>query len=253
MTSILVAYGSGEGQTAAVAERVGSALEARGYEVTTVDVAGASSDDVEDFDAVLVGSPVNNRRHRPDVYAFVERHREALSTRPSGFFQLSLASIMPWRWAQEGAQEFVDDLVEETGWQPDRVGLFAGAVKYTQYDRRTRFLFRLVSGVTTGDTDTSRDYEYTDWDAVDRFAVEFAAFVDAERGRTAPPTGRSRGIAGLARRPAVALGVAGLGAVGAVYWMTRRGGEDSRDTVGRGRATEREGDDRRTATRRVVR
>ncbi len=37
----------------------------------------------------------------------------------------------------------------------------------------TRFCFAAV--VAGHDTDTSRDYEYTDWEAVDRFAREFAA------------------------------------------------------------------------------
>jgi menaquinone-dependent protoporphyrinogen oxidase len=33
---------------------------------------------------------------------------------------------------------------------------------------------RRISRKEGGDTDTSRDYEYTDWAAVDRFAAEFA-------------------------------------------------------------------------------
>jgi menaquinone-dependent protoporphyrinogen oxidase len=33
---------------------------------------------------------------------------------------------------------------------------------------------RLIVGYAGGDTDTTRDYEYTDWDAVERFAAVFA-------------------------------------------------------------------------------
>jgi menaquinone-dependent protoporphyrinogen oxidase len=36
-------------------------------------------------------------------------------------------------------------------------------------------MMRMIVGAAGGDTDTSRDYEYTDWPAVDRFAQEFAA------------------------------------------------------------------------------
>ena len=224
MTAVLVAYATGEGQTATVAERIGSVLEELGLDPTTVrlseapDVAEPSELDVADFDAVLVGGPVNNRRHRPEVYAFVERNREALAARPSAFFQLSLASIVPWRWAREGAMDYVDSLVEETGWHPDRIGLFAGAVKYTQYDRWERLLFRLVSAVTTGDTDTSRDYEYTDWVAVERFAAEFADLVEAEGERAASTTGGPGStLARLRRRRGAALPLAGLGLAGVAY------------------------------------
>lgn len=220
MTTFLVTYGTGEGQTAKVAAYIGSALAKRGHDVTTAHVSDVSDDDVAGFDAILIGGPVNNRRHRPEVVEFVERNRETLADRPSGFFQLSFASILPWRWARGGAMEYVDAFVERTGWHPDRVGLFAGAVRYSQYDRLTRTIFRLVSAATTGDTDTSRDYEYTDWGEVERFAIDFADLVEARREREPSPTGRLRAaVAGIDRRRAVVLGLLGVGLGGAAYWI----------------------------------
>jgi menaquinone-dependent protoporphyrinogen oxidase len=222
MTSILVVYGTGEGQTAKVADYVDSVLTERGHEVTTLPVGAASDVAVDDFDAVVVGSPVNNRRHLPAVVEFVEENRAALADRPSAFFQLSFASIVPSAWAREGAREFVDDLVERTGWRPDRVGLFAGAVRYTQYDRLTRALFRLVSTLTTGDTDTDRDYEYTDWDEVEGFASEFASFVEAERERRPAATrGDSRTAGSRWRRAAVAA-LVGVGLAAVAYRSVSR-------------------------------
>jgi menaquinone-dependent protoporphyrinogen oxidase len=38
---------------------------------------------------------------------------------------------------------------------------------------------RRISAKEGGDTDTSRDYEYTDWAAVDRFARELVTRVAA--------------------------------------------------------------------------
>jgi len=231
MASILVAYGSGEGQTATVARRVESVLDERGHDVTVVDLtAEAAEPTVEAFDAVLVGSPVNNRKHLPAVVAFVDANAAALAERPTAFVQLSFASVVSAQWGTEGAAEFVDDLVERTGWHPDRVGRFAGAVKYTQYDRLTRWFFRLVSAVTTGDTDTSRDYEYTDWDAVEAFAADFATFVErggSSRAADADDRGRGKAVSapGTARpertrsaaRMALALGVLAL-----AYWLVVR-------------------------------
>ncbi|WP_082682145.1 flavodoxin domain-containing protein [Haloferax profundi] len=220
MVSILVAYGSGEGQTEKVARYVGGVLTDRGHEVTVKRVTDDPTIDVGAFDAVLVGSPVNNRRHLPAVVEFVERNREVLASRPNGFFQLSLASIVPLRWAQSGAQEFVDDFVSNTGWNPDHVGRFAGAVKYSQYDPLERVLFKLVSAVTTGDTDTSRDYEYTDWEEVETFAVAFANDVEA---RLTARSAEERGMSGLKRASqAVAGAVLLVGVAGVAYWVAAR-------------------------------
>ena len=63
--------------------------------------------------------------------------------------------------------------VQETGWQPGKVGKFAGALVYRRYGRVKRWLMKLVVKRAGGDTDTSRDYEYTDWDAVTRFTEDF--------------------------------------------------------------------------------
>ena len=224
MSSFLVTYATGEGQTERVAERIESVLAARGHDATTVTVDEASDLAVVDFDAILVGSPVNNRRHLPEVVEFVERNSEALAARPSAFFQLSFASAIPFRWASEGAGAYVDDLTHSTGWEPDRVGLFAGAVAYTQYDLPTRVFFRAFSALTTGDTDTSRDYEYTDWEAVERFAAEFAEFAAASHEATAAGDGR-----GLGRRGAVTLGLLVLGLVGVAYWFVGRPRHPLRD------------------------
>ena len=228
MTSILVTYGTGQGQTAKVADRIASVLGERGHDVTAVPVPAASTLDLDDYDAVLVGSPINYQRHLPGVVEFVAGNREALSARPSGLFQLSLAPRAPFGRGETGDRAYVDELTEGTGWQPDEVGHFAGAIRYSQYNRPTRWLFRLVALLTTGDTDTSRDYEYTDWDAVERFAVEFGEFVEA---RTAPP-GWRRGLPDVDRRRA-ALGVAAVGLAGGAYWTARRrGGRRAPATAG---------------------
>ena len=52
------------------------------------------------------------------------------------------------------------------------------------------FVMRRIVSKEGGDTDTSRDYEYTDWAAVDAFAREFVAVAVAPEaaGFRAPAT-----------------------------------------------------------------
>ncbi|RLM57012.1 protoporphyrinogen oxidase [Halobellus sp. Atlit-31R] len=219
MASVLVAYWSGEGQTEKVAAFVEDVLSERGHDCTVQRIDGEETPAVEAYDAVLVGSPVNSRRHPPAVAAFVEANADALAERPSGFFQLSLAATVPFAWAQGGDREYVDDFVDRTGWHPDRVGSFAGALKYSAYGPIERQLFRVAAAVTTGDTDTSQDYEYTDWNEVEAFAVEFAEYVEdrlAAAEGTQSDTGRRR------RTGVAAFGLL-LGVAGVAYWAARRG------------------------------
>jgi len=54
------------------------------------------------------------------------------------------------------------------------VGIFAGALRYTQYGFVKRHLIKKISkDKASADLDTSRDYEYTDWNDVRHFAEEF--------------------------------------------------------------------------------
>ena len=50
----------------------------------------------------------------------------------------------------------------------------AGALPYTQYNWLTRWMMRRIVARAHGDVDTSRDYEYTDWEDLRSFAGEFA-------------------------------------------------------------------------------
>jgi len=215
MTSILITYGTGQGQTATVAGCIESVLSDRGFDVRTAHVGEMPSVSIEDFDAILVGGSINNRQHRPEVLEFVREHRDAITARPNGFFQVSMASAVGSEWAEEGVQLFVDQLTEETGWEPDRIGRFAGAIKYPRYSRFLRLGFLAYSALSTGDTDTSREYEYTDWGEVERFAVEFGEYVEGElTGATARKRGRRLMAGGLA--------LLGAGLAGMAFWVARR-------------------------------
>ena len=46
---------------------------------------------------------------------------------------------------------------------------------YSKYNFLVRFFMRRIAQKEGGDTDTSRDYEYTDWEALDRLVDEVAA------------------------------------------------------------------------------
>ena len=75
------------------------------------------------------------------------------------------------------------------------VAVVAGALPYTRYSPLTRWMMRRIVAKAKGDTDTSRDYEYTDWEAVRRFAGEFALRVsEQKRPGIAPAAGSAAAL-----------------------------------------------------------
>jgi hypothetical protein len=135
-------------------------------------------------------------------------------------------------WAREGERRFVDALIEETGWEPDVVGPFAGAIKYPQYSPLLRLGFRAFSAISTGDTDTSHEYEYTDWDAVEGFAIDFGEYVDRELERGGLRRLTRRPVARRTRGRMAALLVLGVGLVGVAFWVVRNRRESRIESTG---------------------
>src|SRR5215467_13612460 len=63
---------------------------------------------------------------------------------------------------------------DQTSWHPNRVKPVAGALLYTKYNFIVRFIMKRIAKKAGAATDTSRDYEYTDWLSLNRFIDEFA-------------------------------------------------------------------------------
>jgi menaquinone-dependent protoporphyrinogen oxidase len=179
MVSFLVAYGTVEGQTESVAERIATVTEEGGVSVTTAEAGPGVS--VDGYDAVIIGSAVHYERQHPGVRELVASNAAALNGKPTAFFQLSLSSAVGGERRAEAAR-YADSFLEETGWKPDRVGFFGGALRYSKYGFLKRLMMKRIAKDATGDTDTSRDYEYTDWDEVEEFASDFAVFAERRLG-----------------------------------------------------------------------
>ena len=185
MTTALVAYGTTEGQTEKIAERIVTELSERGHEARAMDVTELPGDfSLDEYDAVLVGSSIHVGTHQQSVVDFVTANRTALASRPTGFFQVSLSSAVEDDARQAEAAEYVEAFVDQTNWHPDRIALFGGALRYSKYGFLKRLMLKRIAKDATGDTDTSRDYEYTDWEEVAAFANDFAAFVEGRLGES---------------------------------------------------------------------
>ena len=172
MPTILLVHASRHGHTTEIARRIGGALEREGLRV----VLRPASDDPAplDYDGVIVGASIHAGSYQREIVEWAARHRAVLAQRPSAFFSscLTVADGKPESWAT--ARGYVDAFVEKTGWTPDRAVTFAGALQYREYGFLTRLAIRQMMRKGGHPTDTSRDYDFTDWDAVETFAHEFA-------------------------------------------------------------------------------
>ncbi|MEI6777070.1 MAG: flavodoxin domain-containing protein [Chloroflexales bacterium] len=171
MATVLILYHTTYGHTAKVAEHIAHTMERCGHRVTLCAVtAHPPVAAMAAFDAIILGSPVYQNRHWRTIQAFARRHRKLLNRTLSAFFSVSGVAASQRPEDHVVARKAVTRLCVATGWYPPQVAIIAGAIPYTRYPPLTRLLMRWFMARQGSDTDTRRDYVYTDWPAVTAFA-----------------------------------------------------------------------------------
>jgi menaquinone-dependent protoporphyrinogen oxidase len=177
MSDFLIAYASTHGHTAKIAARIADVLRAAGHDADVRDDVAASDPLPCDYDAVIAGASIHNGHHQADLVAWALRHGTSLNIVPSAFFSVCLAAAEDSREARAITRGYLDEFEDATGWLPRRRRTFAGALQYREYEFVTRLVMRVLMQRGDHPTDISRDFDYTDWDAVEAFAHDCVALV----------------------------------------------------------------------------
>ncbi len=175
MPRALLLYATTHGHTSKIASRVAETLRAHAVEVDVLDVKTAVDADPRDFDAVIVAASLHAGHHQRPIVDWVKSHRDALGGLSTAFLSVSLTAAEDSEEARAATRKSIQDFQDETGWSPGVAQAVAGSLQYREYDVFTRLLMRLKMRHGGHETDTAQDYEYTDWEALERFAADFAS------------------------------------------------------------------------------
>ena len=144
MARILIVYGTTEGQTRKIGQRIAAVAQARGHDVQTVDSATLSGPLTGgEHDAVLVGASLHRGRYQSAVERFVRTNLALLNRLPSAFFGVSLVAASRDREHAKEADKLVERFLAETGWRAARSASLVGALPYSRYGFFKRLLMRL--------------------------------------------------------------------------------------------------------------
>ena len=174
MSRILIVYGTTDGQAGKIAMTIGARLRTTGLGTDVFNAAHATPEP-RDYDAVVVAASVHAGGYQRAVSRWVRSHAAALNGMPTAFVSVCLGVLQHEPAVDRELAAILDRFTAATGWRPSDTKIVAGALKYTQYHFIKRWLMKRIAGRAGGDTDTSRDYEYTDWNDLGAFVDRFAA------------------------------------------------------------------------------
>lgn len=181
MSVVAVVFATKHGHTRKIARRVAEICAARGHEVRLTDLSAKEQPALETSDAAFLISPIHIEKHHPAIVELARREHGRLHAIPSALITISLTQTTAQdaaRSAGDRAQartaldRVVERFVTDTGWHPSSVCRVAGCLAYREYGFFTRFIMRRIAKASGGSLDTSKNHEYTDWAALDRFVEE---------------------------------------------------------------------------------
>jgi menaquinone-dependent protoporphyrinogen oxidase len=182
-----VFYATTEGQTRRIAERLAEVLrdhgrDSRAFEITSPE---AQAIDWSRARGALLGASIHAQWHQKEAYAFVKANVAHLNRLPSAFFSVSLSAASQNPAEQEAARRLANAFPDVNEWRPAMILSLAGRLAYTRYGFIKRRIMTRVARKEGAPTDTSRDYEFTDWNQVERFALAINGLITARANGSA--------------------------------------------------------------------
>lgn len=165
---VLVAYTSQYGSTGGIADAIAQGLH---DEDTAVDVVRLEEqtlvENIDDYSAVVIGSPVISSAWMPAAISFVERYQDTLQHIPVAYFLacMELALSTDPNAAENLTPVFDEVLAHIPSVTPVAFGLFAGALDYSKMSPANRVLYQYFSPDDT-------DGDFRDWDAMSDWAAD---------------------------------------------------------------------------------
>lgn len=174
MEKVLLLHSSTDGQTIKILHYIEEQL-GENYQCELQDLNQLPELDFSDYDRVLIGASIRYGHLNNKLYEFITRNQSALEQNKVGFFCVNLTARKEGKNTPE-TSIYMKKFLRKSPWQPKLQAVFAGALHYPRYSWFDRIMIQFIMRITGGETDTTKEVEYTDWDKVSQFAHQFKQF-----------------------------------------------------------------------------
>ncbi len=166
----LIVYSSTDGQTKKICEVIKENLLNKNQH-KLISIEHISEINIEDYERIILGASIRYGKHNSKVINFVKQNIRILEKKKNVFFSVNVVARKEGK-DKPDTNPYVQKFIKKTKWKPKKLGVFAGKVDYPNYNFFNRQIIKLIMFITKGPTDTSKTYEFTNWNKVKNFAVE---------------------------------------------------------------------------------
>ena len=165
MKKILLTYSTVDGHTKTICEKILSYSETSQVDILPID----SSINIKDYDTVVIGASIRYGKYREEIFKFIKENEELLNSKDNAFFSVNVVARKENKNKPE-TNPYLIKFLNKISWQPKILDVFAGKIDYPKYKILDKYAIKFIMWITKGPTDTSKVYEFTDWNRVKSFA-----------------------------------------------------------------------------------
>ena len=157
-------YSTSNGQSLKICNAIN-----KNKESLIIDIDKIKTVELNKFDQIIIGASVKYGDHNKKIYDFIKNNKILLETKKTGFFSVNATARKSEKNKPE-TNPYVIKFLKKTNWTPDNIGVFAGKIDFPNYNFFEKYIIKVIMWITNGPTDTSKTFEFTDWEDVKKFS-----------------------------------------------------------------------------------
>tara|TARA_Y100001958_G_C21184065_1_gene513442 strand:+ start:850 stop:1371 length:522 start_codon:yes stop_codon:yes gene_type:complete len=167
----LIIYSTTDGQTKKICEKIkNNSINKNSFEIISLEEAFHR--EIEKYDQIIIGASIRYGRHNSKVYKFIKNNKNILDSKKSAFFSVNVVARKSDKSTPD-TNPYIKKFLKKSKWQPKKLGVFAGKIDYPRLGFINKNVIRLIMFITSGPTNISNTYEFTNWNDVKKFIGEF--------------------------------------------------------------------------------
>ncbi|AFA40990.1 protoporphyrin oxidase, flavoprotein [Wigglesworthia glossinidia endosymbiont of Glossina morsitans morsitans (Yale colony)] len=164
----LILYSSRNGHTCKIAHFIANFFRQSKF----CDVKNLHSNfdiNLEKYQRIVIGASVRYGYFSIKFYKFVKDKIYYLNSIPSAFYAVNLLARYD-HYSTPNTNVYTKKFLKNTLWCPKISAVFAGALKYSQYNILIKLLIFSIMKINNKNMSIKNDIEFTDWEQVKEFA-----------------------------------------------------------------------------------
>ncbi len=176
MKKTLILFSTTDGQTKIICEKIYQALHNR-ESIQLISINQYKDINIQEFDTVVVGASIRYGKHSLKIQNFIKENKKILDNIKTAFFSVNVVARKSCKNTPL-TNPYVIKFLKKLNWNPNITAVFAGKINYPSYKFIDKQMIRLIMYITKGPTDTSKNFEFTDWNKVDDFSRDLENLIN---------------------------------------------------------------------------